>query len=219
MERQVDIAGPQRRYLTRTGSVQLSFQTPDRRGRNSEPPGDLGSLLAGLACPSDQQGSVNRPHAKPRDILDEELLYLLVVCEPVINDDGGDGLDAEQAAGERPALPFDEEIVARSVRSTPHGDGRENAELLNRPAQLSMPLTVTLPSEAILRTDPSNRDLLNLEQVIAQGLPDAHSSTFRPVISDRIGSRSRCLCHTHQPLTYIGVILSDLIAGRRNLRP
>jgi hypothetical protein len=199
MERQVDLARSQCGHLARARPIKLGFQTTDCYWRDAEPAGNLGSLLASLARPSDQQGSVNRSHTQTSNILDEELLYLLVICELVVDDDRWDGPDAEQAAGKRPALPFYEEVVASSVRSASHSDGRENTELLDRPAKLTVPLAVTLPPKAMLWTDPGNRDLLHLRRVEALRSPDAHFDTPRPVTSYRIGSRSRCPAHTHHP--------------------
>jgi hypothetical protein len=104
----------------------------------------------------DEQGSVNGAHAKSGDVLHEELLDLRSFGEGVINDDCRDPLETQEASRQCPALPLDQEVVTRIVWRAPDGDRREHAELLDRPTEFSVAISVTLPSQTLLRADALN---------------------------------------------------------------
>jgi hypothetical protein len=175
------------------------LQTPDRGCGDSKSPRDFAGLLAGLTRPGDQQSPVDGSHTQASDVLDEELLDLLVVGELIIDDNRGDAVDAEQAARERPALAFDQDVVARAVWCTTHSDGSKDAELADRPAQLTMAVAIPLASEAILRTDTRNRDLPNLGRMMAPTPLSANFGTSHLAILGSIRSLSTRTSHMYHP--------------------
>lgn len=148
----------------------------------------------------DEQGTVDWAHAQAGNVLDQELLHLLRVGEVVVDDDSGDCLDAEQTAGQRATLALDQQIIAWLVRRSPHSDRRQDAELLNRSAELLVAVTVALPGQAFLGTNALDSDILDPQfsddgdLTIDQGVVVAVLIPPRPS-DDRISSESH-RCHS-----------------------
>jgi hypothetical protein len=109
---------------------------------------------------SDQERSVGSAEPQPRHVLDQELLDLLGLGVAVVDDQRRDLLDIEQAAGQRASLALNKEEVATPVRCTANGDRCQDAELLDGPAELAVAVTVALPTEAFLRSNPRDGYLL-----------------------------------------------------------
>jgi hypothetical protein len=68
----------------------LGLKATDSRGRNPEPPRDLGGLLTLLASTGDQEGAVDRAHAETCYVLDQKLLNFLILRKTVVDHDRRD---------------------------------------------------------------------------------------------------------------------------------
>jgi hypothetical protein len=77
----------------------LSLKTTDGGGGNPESPGYLGGLFTVLPSAGDQQGAIDPSHAQARDVLDQKLLNFHILRKAVVDDDRGDLVDPQQAAG------------------------------------------------------------------------------------------------------------------------
>ena len=77
----------------------MSLKATDGGGGNPEAPRYLGGLLTLLPSAGDQQGAIDRPHAQARDVLDQKLLNFNILRKAVVDDDRGDLVDPQQAAG------------------------------------------------------------------------------------------------------------------------